>query len=102
VAEVIIAGWMDYAGHRDEVLSHLREVTRVSRAEPGCLAYAMTADTLYPDRIQVFERWSSPEALAEHLTARHVLDFRAAIAGITRTGRGLDRFTVLDVQEMVR
>ena len=97
---MIIAGWMDYAGHRDEVLAHLREVTRISREEPGCLAYSMTADLLLADRIQVFEWWATPQALADHLASPHVAEFRQAIAGFTRTGRSLHRFPVNEAEAL--
>jgi quinol monooxygenase YgiN len=94
VAEVIIAGWMDYSIHRDEVLGHLLAVGRATREEPGCLDYTMSPDADDPGRIRVFERWVSQEALDDHLTKKHVLDFRGAISGIARTDRSLHRFAV--------
>jgi quinol monooxygenase YgiN len=97
VAELIIAGWMDYAEHRDEVLAHLQVVSRISQDEPGCRAYSMSADAADPGRIRVFEWWSTAEALDAHLAAPHVLDFRQAIAGITRVGRSLNRFVIAGV-----
>lgn len=97
MAELIIAGWMDYAEHRDEVLAHLQEVSRLSQDEPGCRAYSMSADASDPGRIRVFEWWSTAEALDAHLAAPHVLAFRTAIAGITRVGRSLHRFAVAAV-----
>ena len=100
MAELIIAGWMDYAGHRDEVLAHLQVVSRISQDEPGCRTYAMSADALDPGRIRVFEWWSSAEALDAHLAAPHVLDFRKAIAGITRVGRDLKRFAVAGAESL--
>src|SRR4051812_28833952 len=100
MAELIIAGWMDYAEHRDEVLAHLQVVSRISQDEPGCRTYAMSADALNPGRIRVFEWWSSSEALDAHLAAPHVLDFRKAIAGITRVGRDLDRFVIAGAESL--
>jgi quinol monooxygenase YgiN len=100
VAELIIAGWMDYAEHRDEVLAHLQVVSRLSQNEPGCRTYAMSADALDPGRIRVFEWWNSAEALDAHLAAPHVLDFRTAIAGITRVGRDLNRFVLAGVDSL--
>jgi quinol monooxygenase YgiN len=98
VAEVIIAGWMDYAAHRDEVLAHLQVVSRLSQDEPGCLAYAMSADASDPGRVRVFERWSSVAALDAHLAAPHVVDFRKAISGMARVDRSLHRFTIAGVE----
>jgi quinol monooxygenase YgiN len=95
---LIIAGWMDYAEHRDEVLGHLQVVSRLSQDEPGCRTYAMSADASHPGRIRVFEWWSTAEALDTHLAAAHVLEFRKAIAGITRVGRSLNRFVIAGVE----
>jgi len=98
VTEVIIAGWMDYSIHRDQVLSHLQQVSEATRAEAGCLAYAMSADSGDDGRIQVFERWASREALENHLETAHVKEFRAAIVGYPRTARSLNRFLIADVE----
>jgi quinol monooxygenase YgiN len=100
VTEVIIAGWMDYSVHRDQVLSLLQRVSEVSRGEPGCLAYVMSADAADDGRIQVFERWTSTEALDVHLAAQHVKDFRSAIAGYPRIDRRLHRFRVAGVESL--
>jgi len=98
VTEVIIAGWMDYSIHRDQVLSHLQQVSAATRAEAGCLAYAMSADAGDDGRIQVFERWASRDALENHLNTQHVKEFRAAIVGYPRTARSLNRFLVAGVE----
>jgi quinol monooxygenase YgiN len=94
VPEVIIAGWMDYSSHRDEVLGHSLAVGEATRAETGCLAYVMSADPAAPGRIQVFERWSSQQALDEHLATEHVRQFRKAIADFPRVDRSLARFVI--------
>ena len=55
--EFIIAGWMDYGPHRDQVLHHFGVCAAASRDEPGCLDYTVTADLEHPGRVVVFERW---------------------------------------------
>jgi quinol monooxygenase YgiN len=100
VDEVVVAGWMEYPGHRDDVLAAARELTKATLTEPGCLGYAFSADADNPDRIQVFERWASPEALTAHLGLPHVLDFRAAIAGFSRSGKSVHQFQVCGVRSM--
>ncbi|WP_233521353.1 putative quinol monooxygenase [Streptomyces triticagri] len=35
-----------------------------ARAADGCLDFALSADLLDPDRINVYERWESDETLA--------------------------------------
>ena len=34
-----------------------------ARRTPGCLEYAISADLLDPDRIDIFERWQSQAAV---------------------------------------
>jgi quinol monooxygenase YgiN len=97
VTEVVIAGWMDYAD-RAAVLAACRALTEQTQAEPGCLGYAFSADAQNPDRIRVFEWWTSQEALDAHLRTQHVQDFRDVVSGIDRTGRDLHRFAVSDAQ----
>lgn len=36
-------------------------------AQPGCIAYAWTADPHDPARVHVFEEWRGPDDLAAHL-----------------------------------
>lgn len=100
MAQVVIAGWMDYPARRDEVLTSMRTMTELTRREPGCLGYVFSADVENPDRIQVFERWATQEALDAHLATQHVSEFRASIAHITRSGRELHVFRVADVHSM--
>jgi quinol monooxygenase YgiN len=97
LTEVVVAGWMEYSD-RTAVLAACRTLTELTLAEPGCLDYAFAADAENPDRIRVFERWSSQEALDAHLETPHVKDFRAVVSGIDRTGRDLHRFAVSDAQ----
>jgi quinol monooxygenase YgiN len=92
--EFIIVGWLDYAANRDQVLAHFVEVARLSRAEPGCLDYWVTADPEHTGRIRVFERWVSEDDLAEHFRTPHIADFRSAIESYPRSGRDLHRYFV--------
>jgi quinol monooxygenase YgiN len=93
--EVVVAGWIDYApADREAVLAAFAVVVAASREEPGCLDYAFTPDPDLPGRVRVFEHWVSDAALTEHLTLPHVQALRAAIAGLTRTGRQMTHHTV--------
>lgn len=44
---------------RDAYVAEGTQVVTQARSAPGCLDFAMTADTLDPARINVFERWES-------------------------------------------
>ncbi|MFH9071064.1 putative quinol monooxygenase [Streptomyces alboflavus] len=62
---IIIAGklWVDTAD-RDVYLAGCSKVVEQARATAGCLDFALTADLIEPDRINVYERWETDEALA--------------------------------------
>jgi quinol monooxygenase YgiN len=65
---LIIAGTLQVdPARRDEFISGREEAMRASRAEPGCLAYVFSADSLEPGRVCLFERWESKDHLAAHL-----------------------------------
>jgi quinol monooxygenase YgiN len=59
---IIISGtlYVD-AGARDAYLDGCREVVEMARAAPGCLDFAVSADLVEPDRVNVYERWESGE-----------------------------------------
>ncbi|WP_158881075.1 putative quinol monooxygenase [Amycolatopsis anabasis] len=62
---IIISGRLHVdPGARDEYLDGCRAVVEQARAAPGCLDFALSADLLEPDRINVYERWESDEHLA--------------------------------------
>lgn len=92
--EFIIAGWMDYGVHRDEVLHHFAVCAAASRGERGCLDYTVCADQEHPGRVIVFERWASHDDLVEHFRTPHIAAFRAAIEPFPRSGRSLHRYFV--------
>jgi quinol monooxygenase YgiN len=68
---VIVGGTFEVdAAQRDQFLASRMEIMRASRAEPGCLEYAFSADPLDPRRVVLFERWTDQEALDAHLVIR--------------------------------
>ncbi|MGH3823024.1 MAG: putative quinol monooxygenase [Pseudonocardiaceae bacterium] len=57
---IIIAGWLqvDHVD-RDRYVTDCITVVRQARTSPGCLDFAITADPIEPDRINVYERWET-------------------------------------------
>lgn len=58
---------------RDAFLEQSIEQMEISRAEQGCLEYALSADPLESDRVILSERWETMDDLTVHfdaLTAR--------------------------------
>lgn len=51
------------AGTREAYLAGCRPVVELARATPGCLDFALSADLVDGRRINVLERWATPEAL---------------------------------------
>jgi quinol monooxygenase YgiN len=51
---------------RDRYVALRLEQTRLYRAQPGVLGYAITADAVDPSVVNVFECYESEEALAAH------------------------------------
>lgn len=61
---VIVAGHVVVnPGQREDYLAGCVEVVRQARRAPGCLDFAISADPIEPDRINVFERWESHAAV---------------------------------------
>lgn len=61
---IIVAGALYvHADERDEYLRATSAVNEMARAARGCLDFVQAADPLDPERINVFERWDSDEAL---------------------------------------
>jgi quinol monooxygenase YgiN len=67
------------AERRDELVRIGEEVASASRAEDGCLSYALYADTTNADRFVFVEEWESQEALERHFGTPHIALFMKAI-----------------------
>lgn len=98
---VIVSGWIDFVPEdRVRALDAFAVVVARSREEPGCIDYAFTPDPDLPGRVRVFEHWDSDASLTEHLQLPHVLELRAALSGLTRTGRSMTHHTVAASRSM--
>jgi quinol monooxygenase YgiN len=65
---LIVAGTFTVdPGRRAEFLESRVEAIETSRAEQGCLDYAMSADAIDPAVVRLFEVWSSRADLQAHL-----------------------------------
>lgn len=59
---IIVAGWLRVAD-RDGYLAGCGEVVALARQASGCLDFSVTADLVESDRVNVYERWTSREAV---------------------------------------
>ena len=101
--EILVVGTITVPpGQRAGLLDAARDLVRRTRdEEPGCLAYAFTADTVRDDLIQVIEHWQDEESLAAHF--RHP-NFFATKAVLAERGSGESsvRKYRVDLSEPVR
>ena len=65
-------------GSGDRLQDMLIELTDGTHAEAGCLLYSLQRALENPDQFVTVEKWTSKQALDEHLTSPHV---QAALAG---------------------
>jgi quinol monooxygenase YgiN len=84
---VIVAGWYTVApSKRDQVLASFKDLIARARNATGCLDVAISADTIDPARINIFELWASQRDLN-------------AWRKIAKAPRRVAKFTVIDVQK---
>jgi quinol monooxygenase YgiN len=61
---LIIAGYLvTEPTDRDAFVAAGAKAVSMARSAPGCLDFSITADTLDPARVNVFERWESEDDL---------------------------------------
>ncbi|MCV6587170.1 MAG: antibiotic biosynthesis monooxygenase [Marinibacterium sp.] len=90
---VTLTGHIDVPPHRlEEVRDALAEHIRLTRAEPGCLAFDVTEDPDHPGRFAVAERFVDAAAFAAHQARAGASDWARITDGIARhyTVTGMD------------
>jgi quinol monooxygenase YgiN len=61
---LIIAGYLVVApADRDAYVAECASAVEAARTAPGCLDYSITADTVDPARVVIYERWGSEQEL---------------------------------------
>jgi quinol monooxygenase YgiN len=50
---------------RDRYVADCAAVVEAARKAPGCLDFALTADTLDAGRVNIYERWETDEELGD-------------------------------------
>jgi quinol monooxygenase YgiN len=79
-----------------------RPLVAATLAEPGNGTYGFWADIDQPGRFRVYEEWSSPEALAEHMGTPHMLDFLTGIGSLRVVGgTGIFQHSVTDTTQLM-
>lgn len=61
---LIIAGYLEVSpSERDAYVQECVPVVQAARTAPGCLDFCITADSVNPGLVRVFERWETEEQL---------------------------------------
>lgn len=77
---IIVQGWARVAAADIATLADaITAQVTATRAEAGCIDYAMAQDILDPDLIRISERWADEAALVAHFSAPHMAAFNAAL-----------------------
>jgi quinol monooxygenase YgiN len=91
MAIVILGSIRTEPGQREALLAALRPVIVKTRTdEPGCVAYAFTADNVDPDLVLVYENWADEASLDAHfrhpnmVEAKQVLEANGAGQSVVR------------------
>ena len=80
---IIVQGYIEVNQTAQPMIHELaRNVVVATRAEPGCILYAIGTDVERPCRFLLGELWESDEALTAHLASRHVDLFRTALRAL--------------------
>jgi len=98
---IILAGTVRLPPERlADLRPHLRAQVEGSRAEPGCLDYALTEDPLDPGLIRVYEHFVDEDALAFHRASPHMAAWRACWPALGMGERRMSSFDVSAYREI--
>jgi quinol monooxygenase YgiN len=87
----VVATLRTAPGQREALLRELQKIVPKVRAEQGCVEYVPTVDVesgisaqgaVRSDVVTVIEKWEDLEALRQHLTAPHLVQFLGAAKGM--------------------
>jgi quinol monooxygenase YgiN len=71
MAYVVVARWRAKAGSEERVVAVLEELTRASRAEPGCLGYQPHRSAEDPHDFLIYEQYADEAAFETHSGSEH-------------------------------
>jgi quinol monooxygenase YgiN len=70
---------------REELIRIGQALAAASRAEQGCISYALYEDTEVANDFVFLEEWESEEALQRHFATPHVARFMKAVPAVLLT-----------------
>ena len=95
MSKIIIAGWIEIPEEkRAEALDLAKELFEPTRAQPGCVDYAWTADPHNLKRVYVYECWENPENLESHLKGPWYKKMFETMNSFGLTGVDISKFEI--------
>lgn len=92
---VVIARARCQAGKEEDMLAALQKNAAESRNEAACKSYSVLRGFGDPSAFATVERWSSKEALDEHMKSAHVQELFAALGPCLAGAPDIDAYEEL-------
>ncbi len=89
------------ASDHDAMVGLIAPLVDATLAEPGNVTYGFWADPANPGVFRVYEEWSTPEAMAEHMATDHMANFLVGMGGLAVTGTELYQHDVAETSRLM-
>ena len=93
---VVVAEGKARPGKEDELRRRLQALLAPTRAEAGCIQYDMHDSLEEPGKFIFFERWTTREALDQHLKTPHMTEFFGHVEDLVDGGISIRFFRKVD------
>ncbi len=91
---IIIAGTMTLDPAKvDDFMEVAVKMMHETHKEPGNLAYVFSRSPIEDGTIHLYEKWTSQEALDEHMASAHMGEFQGSLGNVGLTGVDIKKYT---------
>ena len=95
---IIVTGTFEIAAKdREDAMGLLREMSRASQAEEGCLVYAFYEDIAQPGVYRIYEEWQDQAAIEAHFASSHMAVFQESISQMEARNRNIKRYEATEI-----
>lgn len=85
----------------DAMVELIGPLVEATLAEDGNITYGFWASPTEPGVFRVYEEWSSPEAMGEHMGTDHMATFLGGMGALAVTGTELHQHTVSESSRLM-
>jgi quinol monooxygenase YgiN len=89
---IVVAEMTAQSGKEDELRRKLTGFVAPTRAENGCVQYDLHEAESQPGHFLFFERWTSMQALEEHLASPHIASVLPGLGSILAQPARISKF----------